>query len=386
MRISRFILFISIFTMLPLVISAQERDDSVKNDSVKNRSFLKGLAHATLNVIKAFNDYDTAYIEPQHYNYALMIQNTSTYERYELDSKSGQLIVLSPNLTNKVGPYFGWRWIFLGYTFDIKNISINTNNSVKKEFELSLYSSLFGIDFVYRRTGSDYKIRSINLGENINTNSLIGMPFKGINVGITGINVYYIFNHHQFSYPAAFSQSTCQKKSAGSFIGGISYTKHTISLDHQNLQSMIDDKLPSTVKLDSGLMFNKVEYVDVSVSLGYAYNYVFARNWLLSASLSPALAYKYSAGNLDEKYSGKEFSFRNFNFDLISRVGIVWNNIKWYGGMSAIVHSYNYNKSQFSTSNLFGSINLYFGVNFDLRKNYQKTSKQRKTSIRKLYN
>lgn len=122
-----------------------------------------------------------------------MIQNTSTYERYELDSKSGQLIVLSPNLTNKVGPYFGWRWIFLGYTFDIKNISINTNNSVKKEFELSLYSSLFGIDFVYRRTGSDYKIRSINLGENINTNSLIGMPFKGINVGITGINVYYIF-------------------------------------------------------------------------------------------------------------------------------------------------------------------------------------------------
>ena len=134
--------------MLPLVISAQERGDSVKNDSVKNRSFFKGLAHATLNVIKAFNDYDTSYIEPQHYNYALMIQNTSTYERYELDSKSGQLIVLSPNLTNKVGPYFGWRWIFLGYTFDIKNISINTNNSVKKEFELSLYSSLFGIDFV----------------------------------------------------------------------------------------------------------------------------------------------------------------------------------------------------------------------------------------------
>jgi len=142
---------------------------------------------------------------------------------------------------------------------------------------------------------------------------------------------------------------------------------------------MIDDKLPSTVKLDSGLMFNEVEYIDVSLSLGYAYNYVFARNWLLSASLSPALAYKYSAGNLDEKYSGKEFSFRNFNFDLISRVGIVWNNVKWYGGMSAIIHSYNYNKSQFSTSNLFGSINLYFGVNFDLRKGYQKTSKRRKT-------
>ena len=377
MRIVRFILFVSVTTILPSLISAQE-----KTDSVKHKSFIKGLAHTAINVIKAFNDYDTSYIEPQHYNYALMFQNTLNYERYELNSKSGQSIVLSPNLTNKIGPYFGWRWIFLGYTFDVKNISINTNNSVKKEFEFSLYSSLFGIDFVYRRTGSDYKIRGIYLGENINTNNLINMKFNGINVGITGINIYYIFNHYKFSYPAAFSQSTCQKKSAGSIICGISYTKHTISFDHKNLQTMINSKLSSTVKLDSGLMFNKIQYMDVSVSLGYAYNCVFARNWLLSASLSPALAYKYSAGNLDEKYSGKEFSFRNFNFDLIGRVGVVWNNTRWYGGMSAILHSYNYNKSQFSTSNLFGSVNVYFGVNFDLKKIYKKTAEQRKKYVR----
>ena len=32
------------------------------------------------DIVRSFSDYDEEYIEPQHYNYALMLQNTNTYE------------------------------------------------------------------------------------------------------------------------------------------------------------------------------------------------------------------------------------------------------------------------------------------------------------------
>ena len=43
---------------------------------------------------------------------------------------------------------------------------------------------------------------------------------------------------------------------------------------------------------------------------------------------------------------------------------MVWNNTRWYAGWSAILHSYNYKKSQFSTNSFFGSLNFYVGLNF----------------------
>ena len=54
----------------------------------------------------------------------------------------------------------------------------------------------------------------------------------------------------------------------------------------------------------------------------------------------------------------------SFNIDGVGRFGVVWNNMRWYAGANAIVHTYNYKKPEFSTNNMFGSINIYVGVNF----------------------
>ena len=108
----------------------------------------------------------------------------------------------------------------------------------------------------------------------------------------------------------------------------------------------------------------------LNLSVGYGYNWVFARNWLLGASLSLALAYKWSSG--DTNQPSDDFSFKNINLDGVGRLGVVWNNTKWYFGSNVIVHSYNYRKSRFATNNFFGSLNIYCGFNFSLRKSYRK--------------
>ena len=319
-------------------------------------------------VIESFSEVDTNYIEPQHYNFALMLQNTNNYELYRLSNDKGQSILFAPQWSVKLGPYFGWRWIFLGYTLDVNHLS---NSKRKKEFDISLYSSRFGIDLFYRKTGNDYLIRSMYLGKDVDTKPLRHTAFSGLNSSVKGFNLYYIFNNKHFSYPAAFSQSTVQRRSCGSVLLGIGYTKHSLNVDWDRLEGIIKEKLPANTEavIDSSMKGGNVRYTDISVSGGYAYNWVFARNWLFAASLSAAVGYKSSNSRTEHtKWSIKDFDFKNFNIDGIGRFGLVWNNTKWFAGVSAILHSYNYHKDQFSTNTAFGNVNIYAGFNFGKRK------------------
>ena len=341
------------------------------------KTFFHRLGKTFTNFFREFSNINEQYIEPQHYNYTVMLQNTNTYEVYTLYGEEGQRISFAPDPSWRLGPYLGWRWVFLGYTVDLKHINMKSDHSSKKEFNLSLYSSLLGVDLFWRQTGNDYHIQRMSLGDDVNTDALRKVSFDGFKGSIKGLNLYYIFNHRRFSYPAAYAQSTVQRRSAGSMLLGIGYTQHKLEVDWDKLTKLVDDRLNQGVppgeqaKIDSSLMFSQVKYSDINVSCGYAYNWVFAKNWLFNASLSVGVAYNQSTSDTEsEHFDIMNFRFRNVNLDGIGRFGVVWNNTRWYAGMSTIIHSYNYRKSQFSTNNSFGSVNLYFGVNFGRKRNH----------------
>ena len=341
------------------------------------KTFFHRVGKVFTGFFREFNITDSAYIEDQHYNYTVMLQNTNTYELYTLRNKEGQSITFAPDMSWRLGPYLGWRWVFLGYTFDLKHINASDHHTSKKELDLSLYSSMLGVDLFWRQTGNDYHIERMKLGDDINASAMRKAPFDGFKSSIKGFNLYYIFNHRKFSYPAAYAQSTVQRRSAGTMLLGIGYTRHKLEVDWDKLSDLVDSRLnpdgthEPSAKIDSSLMFSQVKYSDVNVSCGYAYNWVFAKNWLFNFSLSMGLAYNQSSSDVEgEHFDFKNFDFKNVNVDGIGRFGLVWNNTKWYAGMSAIIHSYNYKKSQFSTNNSFGSINVYVGVNFGRKRNH----------------
>ena len=205
----------------------------------------------------------------------------------------------------------------------------------------------------------------------IDTRNLEGVAFDGLKVSITGVNLYYIFNYRHFSYPAAFAQSSCQKISCGTWMAGLGYLNNHIDFDYERMEALAKEHLGQEVKLDTGFNFKSVKYRNISASVGYAYNWVFARNWLFCSSLSLALGYKKSYSE-EEKNKTSGFDFSNFNVDGIGRFGIVWNNTKWYAGASAIVRAYNYHKSRFAANNIFGDLNIYVGLNFGPRGPYKK--------------
>ena len=315
--------------------------------------------------VKDFNAIDTTYISPNLYNLAFMLEHSTWYEHYRLGNNNGsnsQSIGFSPTLGTKLGVYFGWRWIFLGYAFDVEDIfGGNKNRPKKKEMSLNIYSSKFGIDLYYRKTGSDFKIRS-HSGFNLNE-PFRDIHFDGLQSSIKGLNTYWIFNHRKFSYPAAYSQSTNQRKSAGSFMLGFSYSQHKIAFDY--------NKLPAPIRnqLDTNLQFSKIKYSDYSLGFGYGYNWVFAKNWVSNLSLLPGIGYKKS--KIDDKDFEDEHWIKDINFDLITRAGIVYNNAKYFMGASLVLHTYDYRKPNLAVTNSFGTLRIYAGFNFWKKKQYR---------------
>ncbi len=363
--------------MLALAFALQvnaETMDSIKCE--KPRSFL-------LKVISPFEKFfagtDTSYIEPNHYNFQVMLQNRYSYEVYRLTDDKGNSIRFEPKPSLKIGPYAGWSLIFLGVTIDVLHIR---DGNKRKEWDLSLYTLPIGIDLYYRKSGNGYTIKNINIPSIGDTHTLEGRNFSGIESSVSGLDIYYIFNHKRFSYPAAFNQSTKQKRSSGSALAGLGFTRHTLSVDWQMLNDIFLEELGKDLfaNFNEEPISEKVVYTDLSLSGGYAYNWVFAKNWLFASSLSIAVSRKKAIADSERGFGAvgttiknlRDFKFSDITLDGVGRFGLVWTNGKMFAGASAIVHSYNYSKSNFYTNNIFGSFNAYFGINLGVKKEYKK--------------
>lgn len=321
--------------------------------------------------VKDLDEFDRTYIETNYYNYTAMLQNTNYWQQYrfsatdELDRK--QSINISPRSAIKIGPYFGWRWIFLGYTVDVGSFGKARKNT---EFNLSLYSAKIGGDLVYIRNKSDFKIGTIKGFDGVDSERFSGYSFDGMKAYSTMLNVYYVFNHKHFSYPAAYAQSTIQRISAGSFILGFRYDLHKIHFDHTYLpQDLLYDKVGNE-RLFSSMKIDMIKYYNLGVSFGYAYNWVFAKNWLFNFSLTPALGYKKTRGEPWDK-SVLIDDVKSFNIDFTGRTALVWNNRKVYAGASFITYGYGYKKAYFNFRNFINYLNVYVGVNFNKKRQYR---------------
>ena len=160
------------------------------------------------------------------------------------------------------------------------------------------------------------------------------------------------------------------------------YTQHSLEIDWGKLNGITKEEIGDSITTNKTT--ESITYTDLSVSCGYAYNWVFAKNWLLAGSLSLALSYKRSMskvshgikGTIDDfvdSFNFTGFKFSDITFDGVGRFGIVWFNLRWFAGANVILHSYNYSKPEFYTNNIFGSLCIYAGVNFGVKKKYKKT-------------
>ena len=132
-----------------------------------------------------------------------------------------------------------------------------------RDYELNLtsYGKRFGFDFSYQDAHNFTGWHETEGMERIE------LPEDMLTVKTLNLNAYYVFNHRRFSYPAAFSQSYIQRKSAGSFMLGLSgQGQHATLSWEQEMQ---------------------LKMTNIGIGAGYGYNYVPKQGWLLHISALP---------------------------------------------------------------------------------------------------
>ncbi len=321
----------------------------------------------------SLSDIDTVFIEPQHYKFTVMAQTSTLYDLMYLRFNDSRLrsITLSSGINFKFGPYFGYRWAFLGYNFDLFYSGLSASNQADKRWELSVYSSALFFDLIWRSTGNAYKIRSGYLDNGTHLHAVSGEPFDALKQTSKGVNAFYVFNHRRFSMPAAYSQSTCQKVSSGSAIVGLGYFYDKSGIDYDKFGDFFDRHYPGVIDADTLGGRDYIRYNTLTLSGGYGYNWVFADNWLFSVCATAGVSFKHVRNKGDEDLM-RRHTFRNFTPDGTLRLGLVYNNMRWYWGSIFTLYSNNFHNSSFTSLNAFGKLSVYVGYNFAAFKKYRK--------------
>jgi len=331
-------------------------------DEVPKKGFVDRLPSPIRWIIRNWSDSDPRYALPSFYNWSGQIQNTTTFEWVNLETPQGMEMGMRSRVSNRIGPYFGWRFLTLGATIDISAIG-NGRDRRKDEFTFSINSNLFSIDLIRRRTGGDFVLNKLNYTDPVYGTLNIKDVLDDHDVGdytknsMTGVNINYIVNHRKYSNPAAFSGSSIQLRSVGSPIVGIGYTHQKVETESAALfgvlgLSMLKDNTgnylvdenrynalnqlyqsdPSQYEREltdilltgwrnlqgaegntvRNLLTNRIPGTttidDWHIQLGYAFNLVFSRRLMLglSAVVSPGLKRVRSNNEGTYVYEGAE--------------------------------------------------------------------------------
>ena len=188
------------------------------------------------------------------------------------------------------------------------------------EFNLNYYSSKISLDFSYQRSESlAGDIRRDNVMERLESGDVTMKVFN-----LAG---YFTFNHRRFSFPAAFTQSYIQRRSAGSWLAGFSYQGGTIKTS-EGLKAR-NPNAPD-VRIYTG---------HVGIGGGYGYNLVLGRKWLLHFSALPTFVV-YNRNNFTVNGERKEANHIRFNMIFNERMAIVHNfSSRFFAGGTLVMNN-----------------------------------------------
>ena len=212
-------------------------------------------------------DYDTAYIGRPRERLTLKLRGNLSGSNFDIDRRIEGAVGRSRlgtdhKATISIGA--NYRGITAGLALNPASLS-----GRNKDYELNLnaYTNRYGIDVIYQA--------SKTLSGNMTFNGTDLFLEKGMaDMQVLNINGYWAFSGRRFSYPAAFTQSYVQKRSAGSWLVGFSY---------------MGGRLKTPDKKFEGAPDFRVFVGHFALGGGYGYNLMLHKRLLLHLSVLPNL-------------------------------------------------------------------------------------------------
>jgi hypothetical protein len=299
---------------------------------------------------------DTGYCEDYTYKLTarafLLFQNASLLINAENINK----IVYRPNVNLRVGLAGFWKWFGLGLSIDnpfYKTDKGKYGNTSTTDIRINAFGRSIVAELFMQR------YRGFYIGSPVKADDTYYM-LPDMKTFSLGISAYWIYNPKRFSIRAAFIQTERQKRSAGSLLVWPSFLYFRLSSETGIIPAEIMDayNIPATSQLTNG------DFYSVGLAPGYAYTFVFLKDFYLTGAVFPGVAAHYATFRNDLQ-SKNDFEF---TFQLGGRFAVGYNSDKWFIGGSVQT---GFNEIPDRLSNVMFNYNLtqfrfWGGTRFDI--------------------
>ncbi len=300
---------------------------------------------------RLFCTYDTAYVTATDSKWKFHIKYNGLFETYHWrDVGEDQRMFLNSDVSSSVGIRVQYKGFGIEYSPDIDNL-LSGRALVHRKTRFTYYNSRLALEGYYIKSRNTTHIHRFS---DYNNRRYFSLPFDGVSRNLLGFDAFYYFNYGRYAHTAAYTYSKIQKRSVGSFLLGVQFSKQESKIDFTKLPE------PLLAYVDTnGIKSVHYQIKDYAVNVGYGYNWAFHKNWLLNVTLLPSLGLKRASGyGLAGRKSHLGLNFRG-------RFALVHYNRKFYYGVNGSVNSFLFNTRYYNYN--FSTIDFNIVVGFQIR-------------------
>lgn len=320
----------------------------LRDSTVKYPKFIKFCRDVYLWGDRTFNTYDTTYVVGTGTNWKARLGFDAWSDAYHINLNRNMPIHLFSTPYTSAAIYLHFMAVSINQSVDLTNLCFNKPINHKK-FEFGFNCARFNLDLAFNsNTGGSY-IR--NFGD-YNDGHPFKQYFSGVSLNSFTADLYYYFNNRKYANGAAYYFSKIQKRSAGSFILGFTYSYEDISLDFTKLPDYL---LPYMEVDPKAYKFN---YFNYCLLFGYGYNWVLNKHLLLNGTAMPSI------GVLHANEESSEGSGKLLSLNIKGRISLTYNLNNFFICMVAKGDGHWYNSGKLSVFNAILNGSLSLGVRF----------------------
>ena len=296
---------------------------------------------------RAFNSYDSSYVVSTGKNWKFILKNNNWLDSYVGTPMKDVKMIVNSNLVSNIGLSLSFMAVSVGYSVSVSNLLHGGKLSNKVDF--SFTCARFTADAYYWENQNEINVDYTN--KNID-NEHHKFRQWGINRKAMGLTAYYFFNNRRYAQAAAYCFSKYQKRSAGSWLAGLSLQHFNMELDVDRLDEEGRSYIPTQADAP------RILYNDYCLLFGYAHNWVLGRKWLLNLTLTPYIGYRYNLVPQADDHASA------FSINARVRMAAVYNHKQFFLGIQGYGDHHRYKTSQSRLVNSIFEMSAMCGVRF----------------------
>lgn len=260
---------------------------------------------------------DTAYIRSYDQEITGRIYLSQKYTSIQVPGTSSiPSFRYRPNTTLNLGVGATYRSFSLNLAYGFPGLNGDGSERGKTRY-LDMQAHLYGRKWVIDFYGQFYKGYYLSPRDYIAGQD--GFYIRpDIRVRLIGASAYYAFNNRRFSYRAGLIQNEWQTRSAGTFLLGGDVHYGIINSDSLIIPVEIAARFPQG-------KVKRLRFINIGPGGGYAYTFVYKRNWFATGSLTVNLPIDFGRESTHEGDVDKISFSPNFTY----RVALGYNSRRW---------------------------------------------------------